>query len=307
MGDTARHADGGAHASQAVSPSVRRVIRVGLAFAAFTALSVCTGVAQTWRTLSSARQVHGEHALDVHVRYGAGKFTLSQAPAGTLYRMDMTYDEDRQRPIHEYDPASSALEVGVRNLNDHGVSWSRRHNEEAPTFDLALAAGLPVDLDIEIGAAQASAELGGLSIRSLHYTTGASESTLRFGTRNPVACDELTVEVGAAALHALGLANAGCRRLRFSGGVGELELDFSGVWHQPVDASVSVGIGSLKLHIPRDVGVALHLNRFLTSFEQAGFVRRGDNWYSANFQTARNRLNLDVNASFGGVEVSWID
>ena len=286
---------------------VRLALRVAIGVIVLSALSVCAGFAQTWRTLSSARQVHGERALTVHVEYGAGRFSLAPGPAGTLYRMDMKYDEERDQPIREYDPVSGTLHVGVRTETDHHVSLGGHHRDQPSSLDIALAPGLPLDLDIEIGAAEANLDFGGLTVRSLRYKTGASQSNLRFASLNPGACDELSVDIGAAALHATGLANANCRRMRFSGGVGEVELDFSGEWHHPIDATVNVGIGTLKLQVPRDVGVAIRLNRFLASFESAGFTKRGDTYYSGNFETAHNRLTLDVNATLGGVEVNWID
>jgi hypothetical protein len=51
--------------------------------------------------------------------------------------------------------------------------------------------------------------------------------------------------------------------------------------------------------------VAVHLTRFLASFDQAGFTKRGDTWYTAGYETARRRLVLDVSAAFGGVSVVW--
>ena len=45
--------------------------------------------AQTLRTLSSSRQLHGERALDVDVTYVAGRFRLVPAAPGTLYQMEM--------------------------------------------------------------------------------------------------------------------------------------------------------------------------------------------------------------------------
>ena len=54
------------------------------------------------------------------------------------------------------------------------------------------------------------------------------------------------------------------------------------------------------------MGVSVHLNRFLASFDAAGFTKRGDMYYSSNFNSARYRLTLDVNAALGGVEIAWL-
>jgi predicted membrane protein len=70
---------------------------------------------------------------------------------------------------------------------------------------------------------------------------------------------------------------------------------------------VEVSIGSLTLGLPRDVGVAIHVNRFLASFAAAGFTKRGQTYYTRNYNTARYRLSLQVSATIGGIDVNWID
>ena len=121
-----------------------------------------------------------------------------------------------------------------------------------------------------------------------------------------MACDELSMEAGAAEFNAESIANANCARVVFHGGIGEVTLDFGGTWRRSMTAEVAVGVGSLNLKLPRDVGVSVKLNRFLASFDGAGFEKRGNTYYSANFNRARYRLTLDVNAAFGGVEIAWV-
>jgi hypothetical protein len=262
--------------------------------------------AQTLRTLSSARQLHGESALTVDVTYAAGRFRLEPAAAGDLYRMDLRYDEDRFTPVRDYDPASGVLRLGLAGRH-HNVSLGDRRRGEVPSLDVALTAEVPLTLDIELGAAEANVEFGGLALRRVSYHTGASKSSVRFSSPNPLACDALSFEVGAAEFTATGLGNANCRQMTFEGGVGAVNLDFTGSWRASADARVHVALGSVTLVLPRDVGVVISLDRFLASFDRYGFTKRGDRYYSDNFSTARFRLNLDVEAVFGGIDVHWVD
>ena len=264
--------------------------------------------AQSWRTITSARQLHGETDARVHVQYGAGRFRLSPGTQGELYRMELRYDEDKFIPLREYDVATGALNLGVRSRDGQGMHVSlgdRRRDGPTPSLDIDLNPDIPLSLDMELGAVEADVELGGLALRSVSYRTGASETQLRFSRPNPIACDELVMEAGAAEFHADYLANANCARLSFRGGVGEVTLGFGGNWRRPLTADVNVGIGSLHLQLPREVGVAVRLNRFLASFDAAGFEKRGNMYYSANYNSARYRLTLNVNASLGGVDVVW--
>ena len=261
--------------------------------------------AQTWRTLTSARQRHGETHLTVEVNYAAGEFRLGAAPEGTLYRMDLRYDEDRFTPLREYDDAGARLLLGVRGRGSHVDLVDHRKGDPVPTLDLQLAPDIPLVLDLDLGAVRSQVDLGGLALRSLRYRTGASETTLRFSRPNTAPCSELRLEAGAAAFHAWSLGNSNCRSVHFDGGVGDVTLDFSGTWQGVVDADLNVAIGTLTLMLPRDAGVAVHLSRLLASFDQSGLVRRGDTWYTAGYESARRRLVLDVSAAFGGINIVW--
>ncbi len=273
-----------------------------LALAALLAATPAAG--QTLRTLTSARQLHGETSLTVDVTYAVGQFRLEPASQGDLYRMELRYDEDRFVPVREYDPDAGILRLGMWSLRDHN-SWHKGRRDQTPYLDLALTPEVPLTLRLQIGAAEADAEFGGLAMRRLAYKTGASESHVRFSRPNPVECDALIFEVGAAQFDASNIGNANCRRIGIHGGVGELTLDFGGDWRSSADATVKVGIGSVKLVLPRDLGVSISLNRFLASFDHEGFTRRGGVYYSDNYSSARYRLNLDVDAAFGGIEVRW--
>lgn len=314
MGHAAGHADGCANESEVTrgGRALRRyggkAVNVTAAALLLTALPPCRLAAQSWRTITSARQLHGEADARVNVQYGAGRFRLSPGASGELYRMELRYDEDKFIPLREYDIATGTLNLGVRTREGQGVRVSlgdRRRDAPVPSFDLELNPDMPLTLDMRLGAVEADVELGGLALRGVSYRTGASETHLRFSRPNPIACDELLMEAGAAEFHADDLANANCARVSFRGGVGEVTLGFGGAWRRSVTADVNVGIGSLHLQLPRDVGVAVRLNRFLASFDAAGFEKRGNMYYSPNFNSARYRLTLNVNASIGGVDVVW--
>lgn len=261
--------------------------------------------AQTWRSLTSARQRHGETQLAVTVNYVAGEFRLSAAPQGTLYRMDLRYDEDRFTPLREYDAAGARLLLGVRGRGGHVGLADHRKGDPVPTLDIQLAPDIPLVLNLDLGAVRSQVDLGGLALRSVRYRTGASETTLRFSRPNTVPCSELRLEAGAAAFHAWSLGNANCRSVHFEGGVGDVTLDFSGMWQGVVDADLNVAIGTLTLMLPRDAGVAVHLSRLLASFDQSGLQKRGDTYYTAGYESAHRRLVLDVSAAFGGINVVW--
>jgi hypothetical protein len=92
-----------------------------------------------------------------------------------------------------------------------------------------------------------------------------------------------------------------------SGGVGDVLLDFTGAWPADMAAKVDVGIGSLTLRFPRGLGVHVARSGALSSFDGQDMVRRGNSFYSQDWDTAARKLTLTLNAALGAVRVVWVD
>ncbi len=258
--------------------------------------------AQNWRTVSSARQTQGnESALDVNVEYGAGRLRLSAAEQPFLYRLEARYDSDRFTPIMQYNADAGRLRVGME-----GRGRTRGGGEQA-RMAVSLSRDVPMELKLQFGAGEADLDLGGLSLRNLQVSTGASETRISFDQPNRLPAEHVRFEAGAASLRVNGLGNARAARYSFQGGVGETTLDFSGDWNRSATASAELGIGSLTLRFPRNLGVRITKSSFLTSFDSSGMVKRGNAFYSRNWQTAPHKLSLDVSAALGSIQVEWTD
>lgn len=258
--------------------------------------------AQSYRTLTLARQLQGEDDLRVEVEFAAGRLALAPGNASALYRARVVYDEDRVTPVTSYDARSRRLhiEVGKGRLADG--EWKGHE------LDLALSPAVPIRLDVAFGAAQAALDLGGLAVTRAAFRTGASETTVDFSQPNRATCERLEIKAGAAKLDVRGLGNSRCRRIEVAGGVGQLTLDFTGEWNAdaPMRASVKLGLGDLTLRLPAEVGVSVDLTRLLVGFERPGLTKRGSRYYSENYDSASARLYLDIDAAFGDIKVEWV-
>jgi hypothetical protein len=267
-----------------------------------TILAAGAAEAQTWRTMESARQLRDREPTEVHIRYAAGELRVGAVEGAMLYEMEMRYDEENFRPLAEFDPDARHLHLGVEGARRRG----RMDLEEGSRATIRLSREVPLDLDLDFGAGEAELELGGLRLRRLDVSTGASETTIRFGQPNPIQADRVSIEAGAAELDVIGLGNARARQIDFQGGVGSTTLDFTGSWAGNANASVQIGIGEVRLRFPRGLGVELRKRSFLSSFDGEGLVKRGNSYFSPDWETAAHRLTIDVNAAFGSIEVEWV-
>jgi hypothetical protein len=266
--------------------------------AAAAVLAPVTAAAQEWRTVSSSRSVAGETVLRVDVEYGAGTLTVGPAAAGTLYRTRIRYDGDSLTPVVDY--TAGRLQLGLEGT-------ARGRNIRAGELDLRLGPDVPVELALKFGAAEASLDLGGIAVRSLDVQTGASKTQLAVSAPNTEVCRSARIQVGAARFEATGLGNLNAERLTVQGGVGEVVLDFTGAWAGSMDAHVGMGLGSLTLRLPRGLGVQVTRAGRLSSFDGQELTRRGDVYYSENWESAHNRLSMTIDAALGAVRVVWVN
>jgi hypothetical protein len=261
--------------------------------------AVTPALAQDWRTVTSLRQFQGEQLLEVNVEYGAGNLSISPASGNALYKATLRYDARSFKPVTQY--ANGRLRVGVE-----GGSLKGRHVKSG-RLDLTLGNQVPLDLDLKFGAVQANVELGGLRIRQLHVATGASETHLNVGARNPVRCTSIELEVGAAEFTATGLGNLNCENVKMAGGVGDVTLDFNGAWRVDAAVDIDMGLGSLTLRVPRGLGVSVQKTGVLASFDSQELVKRGNTYYSENWDNAGNRVTFNIDAALGSIRMVWVE
>jgi hypothetical protein len=281
-------------------------MRTALATAALLLSAVGVGHAQTWRSGTATRQVRGEQQLAVDVEFAAGTLRVHPGPPSELYRSRVRYDADLYESATDFDQRASTLAIRLTPEKDHDNSSAGDHTDQ--WLDLALSPAVPADLDLQFGAAAAELDLGGLAVRSAKLQTGASKSVVTFEVPNRIACSSFEVEVGAAEFRVVGLGNARCARIDVTGGVGEVELDFTGSWPEAAvtNGKVTIGLGTLLLRLPEGLGVSINVDRFLASFEDSGFEKRGSRYVSAGYDGAAARLDLDLKAVFGDVNVEWV-
>ena len=115
------------------------------------------------------------------------------------------------------------------------------------------------------------------------------------------------MDVGAADFTVRNLGNLNTEVIDIDAGVGRIELDFSGEWRKRARVSVDMGLGSLVLRFPRGLGVRLVKDTFLTSLDSEGLVKRGESYYSLDYEEADYQISVAVDAAFGSIRVVWID
>ena len=271
--------------------------------AASFAVALFTGAldAQSWRTIDVSRQLIDSSDHVVRVRYPVGRIFLRPTKEPVLYSMQLRYDEDRMRPLHRYDADMRRVTLGFDGDDFRANKY--RKNLDQCELNLTLSESVPMDLDLDIGAAEARLDVGGLALSRLRIETGAADARLDFSAPNKTKMRRLDVNLGAASFVIRNLGNARVSEITVSGGVGKVDLDFGGTLENDVDVDANVAIGKLALSLPRDVGIRVEVKRVIAAFEHSGLRKRGDAYYSDNWDDARVRMRVRAETVFGAVEI----
>lgn len=219
--------------------------------------------------------------IDYSVRKGTGELFLEMHPEGA--------------------------EVRSSDDGDRGVHVNADVNFNADEWYVELIEGIPLSLDIELGAGKSNFDFTGLTINDLSISTGASSSKLSFDEMNPGEIKRLKIESGVSKFVAHNLNNANFRMLEFEGGVGSYYLDFGGDLKREVKADINVGLGAMTLAIPRNIGVKIkYEDSWLSnlSLDDDEFVRKKKGVYeSANYSDAEGKMEISIESGLGSVKI----
>ena len=259
--------------------------------------------AQTWKTVTATRQVTDEDGLRVRVEYGAGVLTIRRGDPGVLYSAFFQFDADHAVPRTEYE--GGRLEVGLSPVEHRDIDMEDWSSDTS--LELALAPGIALDLNMNFGAGSANLDLTGLSLRKLEVNTGASESVIVMEELNPEPMESAVFNVGAADLRVRGIGNLNVGRLAVKSGLGSVVLRLDGEWSRDAVVNIGMGLGALDIQVPRSLGVRLRRpGSILASVDTEGLEKRGDVYQSVNWASAGHRVEIEIAAVLGSVDLEWI-
>lgn len=255
------------------------------------------------RTVTAGRQFRPGRdtakALRLDVTYGSGSLEIAPADGSWLYNVRLENPFANQKsPLIAYDSLSRVLRVTSGSGDHINVNFPRpRHDPETSDLKIGLAKGVPLDIALAFGAGEATAQLGGLSVRRLKIETGASQTTLGFESPNPIPLETLDIEAGAAEFTATGLGNANARHVSVQAGAGSVDLDFSGTWRNDITLDLTAALGAVSIHVPSDVVIDDNYKVYLGG--------RDDNAKGATPRagTQAYHLHLTGSTTLGSVEI----
>lgn len=256
----------------------------------------------------------GEKELAVNLQAAFGKVYISRGDPNKICTVDIKEDDrGKAKGSMNYRVSEGVGKLDL-DLNksdtwhdgDEGEEHFKLKDLETGTWYLHFTDAIPISFNLELGAGKGEFDCSGLRVKNFTLSTGASSVVLRFREPNKSLIENMKIETGLSKFVGESLGNANFRHFQFSGGVGSYTLDFAGELRHEADVKVEVGLGSVTILIPRDIGARVQYEESWMSkvdldrdFEE----KRDGQYISDNYNTAPGRMNISVESGIGHVKI----
>lgn len=217
-----------------------------------------------------------------------GKFDLSPGADG-LVNGSITYNVEKWEP--EFTRSNYYYEVKQRNpLNFTGIPTGNIKNH----WDLRLSTALPLNITIEGGASENTYDFSGLQLSRLNIIQGASDTTIRFDSPNPILLQELSFKTGASSAKLFGLGNANFASMEMSCGAGDYTLDFTGSITSDRVVDIKAGVSNITVIIPADMNATINNQGTVSNINTQGTWLVQNETYQTMVGGPTLTINLDM-------------
>ncbi len=258
--------------------------------------------------------------LDIDI--DAAEVKVKPGTHGDECKVSLEYDDFYFVPCLDYDSRDNRLEVVIDcdNLFHHEDCGDCGDCDSCGDHDcsdgtccshkkcrkMEIVIELPFDpeteIDAEIKAGEVEFQLGGLAVTDFRLRCLAGETTVEFDSPNRALLRDFDVNISIGETNLVKLGNGRIEDAVINSGIGELDVDFSGVSCDNLHARIDLDVGETDIKVPSEIGVKVHVSRFMFFSNMdcpRSFNKRGRNYYSPNYDSSDERLTLDISAGIG--------
>lgn len=252
-----------------------------------------------------------ERELKVTLSAGFGAVAIARGASSTI--LDAEVESSREGDVSDLIDYSVRDRIGYVCVSTNSNVKTRSHkhtvNFEGFTTDawkIRLTDAVPISFDISLGLGKGEFDFTNLHVKDLKISAGASSVWMTFEKPNKSVIEDLTIESGLSKFSAEGLCNANFNHMKFEGGVGTYVLDFGGKLTKEVDVDIDVGLGSLRVRIPREIGARIiYEESWIAHIDlDPDFSElQENNYFSSNYRSAAGKMNIKIDAGLGSVKI----
>lgn len=251
-----------------------------------------------------------EKELKVNIGSAFGKLVIGKCDDENVFSYDILRDPKLGDPTNQVKYSIidriGYLEIPISDREESKKKSFHIGSIESEKWILDFTGRIPISMDIQLGAGKGNFDFTGLKLKDLDISTGASSVTIMFNKLNQQTIENLNIETGVSKFKAYNLSNANFNKLKFSGGIGSYELDFSGELNKEVDVDIEIGLGSITILIPKYVGAKVYYEKNWVSnidLDNDFDEEQNDEYVTSNYSSSRGKINIQIEAGLGSVKV----
>jgi hypothetical protein len=225
---------------------------------------------------------------EIQFRMTGGKFSITPG-MDNLVTGTIRYNVEQWEP--EFTRSSNLYKVSqVNSFRFSGIPSGDVIN----SWDLALSTQIPLSLSIEGGASENSFDFTGMQLTYLRIVQGASDSTIRFDSLNPVKMETFVFNTGASSAELIGLGNANFSTMSVSCGAGDYTLDFSGLLTEDRQVTIKAGVSNISIVIPGGTKAVINNQGTVSNINTRGTWLVTDDTYTTLAEGPTLTIDLDM-------------
>jgi len=246
--------------------------------------------------------------LEVILDVDAGEIWVEKSFDRRTGSITMKFTRGEFREKIDFDESKNRLRVMLDKKKWHNLKKSDRDRENNwAEVIVKLPDGVDILFDSRIKAGEVTMAMGGLRLREFCLNNWAGEVEVRFDEPNPITMDFLDINVKVGEARFVNLGNARFEKADINGGIGEIEVDFSGDILKESMAKVDLDIGEATIILPTDMGIKLSIGGGFSWLSQKNidrsFHKRGGSYYSDDYEDMDERFYVRVTPGLGELTI----
>ena len=254
-------------------------------------------------------QVTSDKPLEVMLDVDAGEVLVTRSMEARIGIVSMQYTQDRFRERIDFNETKNRLIVRLDKRDWHKRVKKNRHGEDKnrARVEVKLPYDVTILFDSRVKAGEVTMEMGGLRLKEFSLTNWAGDVEVRFDEPNSIVMDFLDIHVKIGEARFVKLGNARFEEADINGGIGEMDVDFTGNLLGGSNAKVDLDIGEASVLLPRNIGIRMHIAGGWSFLSEKNvddyFYRRGGSYYSENYDEFQKKFSICITPGLGELNV----
>lgn len=271
-------------------------------------VALLVGQRRTYESMEETFRATSQRPLEVLLHVDAGEVFVERGTDARSGTISIKYTRGEFREKIDFNESRNRLKVSLKKDNWYKLKKTRHGEDDVwAEVSLELPSGVDILFDSKIKAGEVTMSMGGLRLQEFSMNNWAGEVEVRFDEPNRIPMEFLDIDAKVGEARFVRLGNARFMRADVNGGIGEIEVDFTGDLLDESRAKVDLDIGEATILLPRDIGIKMSIGGGLSFLSQknvdGSFYKRGRSYYSEDYEDERKKFFIRVTPGLGELSV----